>query len=395
MKTFIELYRQLEEEDYFKRLAMSPMAQFGTENQPLLGATLLPEVLVPENAFKEDQIRYAVEPALSGPHYGPAQMQSDGGFRGSLMVELGNNDTARQMDAQTYRGINNLLMQDNDMQATANLLNWVDMQLNRPHAIKAEIERWEAFCQGQVTRKGTEGYLETVTLYTPSGHRPTVSGGTVGTPAGWYSDSYDPYDDIALGVQTIEDKGYQVTEMICSPKILSVLKSNGEIAKRSNRVIVNASGQISSVTGRVTQADINQINSEDGYPPLTIYNGGYPSLTGFKRYMDSPAGDRDYFVILGRTGLQWNMRVDYTARVPGEVVGFDSELIQQDQLLNNTFGYYGIGKAAGMASPGRHVHTEMQLRKPMGMYGESYQEGLPVIQVPDAVYVIQVLRPTA
>lgn len=393
-KTFQELYMQLEEDDYFKRLALNPLAQFGTENDTLLGASILPEVLVPENAYSEDQIRYAVEPALAGPHYGPAQMQSDGGFKGSLKVELGNNDTARQMDALTYRGVNNLLMQNNEMQATANLLGWADVQLNRPHTTRAEIERWQAICQGQVIRKGTEGYLEPVPLHSAEGHRPTVSGGTEASPAGWHLATYDPYDDIELGVRTLEDKGYQVTEFITGSNLVSLMKRSTEIAKRSNRVVVNSSGQITSATGRVTMGDINAINAEDGYPPITMYNSGYPSITGFRRYLDSPAGDRDYFVILGRTGLSWDMRVDYTARVTGEVPGYDPELIQQDALLNNVFGYYGVGKSAGMASPGRHVYTEMQMRKPVGLYGESYQEGFPVIQVPEAIYVIQVLRPT-
>jgi hypothetical protein len=394
-KTFQELYMQLEEDDYFRRLALNPLAQFGTETDSYLGATLLPETLTQENAYSEDQIRYAVEPALAGPHYGPAQMQSDGGFKGTLKVELGNNDTARQMDAITYRGVNNLLMQNNDMQATANLLGWVDIQLNRPHLVRAEIERWQAICQGQVIRKGSEGYLETVTLHSAAGHRPTVSGGSTGSPGGLHLTTYDVYDDIELGVRTLGDKGYQVTDMITTPYVTSRMKRSTEIAKRSNRVVVNSSGQITSAAGRVTMADINAINAEDGYPPIAMYNGGYPSPTGFKRYMDSPAADRDYFVILGRTGLSWDMRVDYTARVTGEVAGYDPELIQQDTLLNNVFGYYGVGKSAGMAGPGRHVHTELQLRKPIGMYGESYQEGFPVIQVPDAMYVIQFLRPTA
>ncbi|MGD1941852.1 MAG: hypothetical protein ACFB0G_11120 [Leptolyngbyaceae cyanobacterium] len=394
MKTFQEIYRDLEEQDYFKRLSLTPLAQFGTEQEPLLGARLLPETLVQENAYTEDQVRYATVPALAGPHYGPAQMQSDGTFRGTLKVELGNNDTARQMDSQTYRGVNNLLMQSNEMQATANLLGWVDQQLIRPHVVKAEIERWEAITRAQVTRKGTEGYSEIVSLHAPNGHRPTVSGGTTSSKAGWYSDTYDPYDDIALGVQTLEDKGYAVTDMICTGKLRSVMKSNGEIAKRSNKVIVNASGQISSVTGRVTNADLLALHEEDGYPPLQVYNLGYPSLTGYKRYLDSPNDDRDYFIILGRTGLMWDMKTDYVARTEGRVDGYDAELIQTDVMLNNTFGYYGIGKCAGMASPGRQLHTEMQMRKPKGMYGESYQEGLPVIQSPEAIYIIQVLRPT-
>lgn len=391
MKTFLELYQELKDEKYFERAAMSPLTQFGTSTEPMLGARLLPEILVPENAYTEDNVRYRTEPALDGTRYSPAQMQEDGVLLGSVKVELGNSDTARQLTGQKYEGLVRLLGRNADMEAIAQLIQWTDTQLLRPHAIKAEIQRWQAMVQGSVERVGTNGYRETVNFYTPSGHRPTVSGGTVGAPAGWYSDAYDPYDDILAGVQKLEDLGYTVTEVIGSSKILNTLKSNAKVASRTSRITVN-NGEITSTAGRVTQAELDAINQDEGLPAFTKYNGGYPTSSGYKRYLDSPASDRDYLIILARTGIMWDMKTDYSSRVEGvDTTSFDSEVVQ----LENTFGYYALGKPAGMSVPGRRLHTEMQERKPIGMYGESYMTSFPVITAPDAIYVIQVLRPTA
>ena len=397
--SFIELYQQFERDEagYFKRLALNPLAQFGSEDQPLLGARFLPEVLVPENSYQEDQIRYRVTPALDGTRYSPAQMQRSGMLIGQLKVDLGYTDTASEFTGQQHDGLVKLLSRGGDMDAIAQVIRWTDNSLLRPHVIKNELQRWEAIVQAQVTRRGSDGFQETVQYYAPANHRPTVSGGTTGAPAGWYAASgYDPYDDIFAGVQKLEDLGYQVTDMICTGKPMSVLRQNAEVVKRTSKVIVNASGQLAGSTGRVTQADLQMINQDEGLPPLTKYNAGYESPTGFKRYLDSPNGDRDYLVLIGRSGLQWDMKTDYASRVDGVTGTYDASALEvKDLTINNTLGYYGIGRNVGQGSSGRTVYTESQLKKPVGLYGEAYQTGLPVIQEPQAIYVIQVLRPTA
>jgi hypothetical protein len=52
------LMRELIESDEPMAIARNPMVQFGTEQRRYLGATLLPERLVPRNEFTEDRIVY-------------------------------------------------------------------------------------------------------------------------------------------------------------------------------------------------------------------------------------------------------------------------------------------------------------------------------------------------
>ncbi len=395
--SFVELYQQFERDDqgYFKRLALNPLAQFGAEDQPLLGAKFLPEILVPENSYQEDQIRYRTQPALDGARYSPAQMQKSGMLIGTLKVDLGFTDTADEFTGNQHDGLVKLLNRGGDLQAIAQVVRWADNTLLRPHVIKNEIQRWEAIVHALVKRRGVDGYTEDVQYYAPAGHRPTVGGGTVTTPAGWYSDAYDPYDDIFAGVQKLEDLGYQVTDAIATGKLMSVLRQNGSVVKRTSKVIVNAGGQLQGSTGRVSLADLQMINQDEGLPPFTKYNAGYETATGFKRYLDSPNGDRDYLILIGKSGLQWDMKTDYASRVDGVSGTYDPEALEvKDLTINNTLGYYGVGRNVGQGASGRTVYTEAQMKKPVGLYGESYQTGLPVIQEPQAIYVIQVLRPT-
>lgn len=392
MKTWLELYRELDDDQYFTRLALNPLAQFGSEDQPLLGARYLPEVLVEENSYEETQVRYRSMPALDGTRYSPAQKQKNGALIGSLKVDLGNTDTSSEFTGQDHDGLIKLLMRGGEQQAIANLIRWSDTTLIQPHTIKNELQRWEAIIRGQVTRKGSNEYSELVEYYKPDGHRPEVSGGTIASPAGWHAASgYDPYDDIFAGKEKLEDLGYTTTDIICSPRITRLLRKNPEVAKRNNSVIVDGSGQITAVTQHPTNNALNRINEDNSLPPFTIYNAGFETPTGFKRFLDSPNGDRDYVIMLGRTQVQWDMRTDYAARVEGvETEDYDDQAI----VLNNLLGYYGVGRNVGQSASGRTVFTEPQERKPQGLYGEAYQAGLPVITQPDAIYIIQVLRPT-
>lgn len=391
--TFEELYRQFERDDqgYFARMALNPLAQFGSEQQPLLGARYLPEVLVPENSYEEDQIRFRVKPALDGTRYSPTQLQRGGMLIGTMKVDLGHTDTADEFTGKDHDGLVKLLMRGGDEQAIAQVIRWSDNSLLRPHIIKNELQRWQAIVQGQVIRAGSNGYTETVQYYTPSGMRPTISGGTTGSPAGWYGSNYDPYTDIFAGVQKLQDLGYEVTDMVCSGKLLSVLQQNAKVVLRTSKVVVNSSGSIVGSSGRVSMEELQQINTAEGLPQFTRYNAGYETDTGFRRYLDSPSNDRDYLILIGRSGLQWDLKTDYTTRVDGTTTsGFDSQAV----VLDNTLGYYAIGRNVGQAASGRTVYTEFQGKKPVGLFGESYQCGLPVIQQPDSIYVIQVMRPS-
>lgn len=395
MKTYLQFYRELQEDGYFDRVALDPNAQFGSEDQPMLGASILPEELVQENSYEETQVRYRTKPALDGTRYSPAQMQKSGHLVGSFKVDLGHTDTADQLTGHDHDGLVKLLNRGGDEQALSQVLQWTDKSLVRPHTIKNEIQRWQAIILGEVTRTGSDGYKETVSYYAPAGHRPVVEGGTINSPQGWYLDSYDPFEDITKGVETLEDLGYAVAGMYCTGKLTGVLKRNGEVAKRASKVVVSASGQITSMSSRITNSQLQAIFEDEEMLMPTRYNGGYESANGFKRFMDiSPNNDRDYFVIIGRTQRQWDMATNYAGRVDA-TANTTNDYSDGSIQLDNTLGYYAIGRNVGQSASGRTVYTEPQERKPQGLYGESYQCGLPVICEPQAIYVIQVKRPTA
>jgi hypothetical protein len=394
MKTFIELHQELKEQRYFERIALNPLAQFGSEEQPMLGARYLPEILVPENAYEETQIRYRTQPALDGTRYSPAQMQKGGALIGTFKVELGNTDTADEMTGQDHDGLVKLLMQNRDMEGIAQVVRWMDNAIVRPHMIKNELQRWQAIIKGQVVRNGSNGYTETVEYYKPAGHRPEVVGGTVASPAGWYLGTYDPFDDIFAGSEKLAGLGYRVSDIICSQKLMAVIRANATVATRTSNVSVNANGQIVGTTNYVNTANIQQVLADNSLPPITVYNAGYQTPTGYQRFLDLDT-THDYMIMLGRTERQWDLVTDWGTRVEGATGVFDTEAIDASDLtISSTLGYYGIGRNVGAGGSGRTIHSEVQLKKPMGYYAEGYQAGLPILTEPEAIYIIRVQRPT-
>ena len=162
MKTFYELYEELQEERYFERLALDPLAQFGSEQQPFLGARLMPERIVDENAYEETQVRYRTKPALDNNRYSPTQKQANSALIGSFRVDLGHTDTRKDLTGKEYDDLRKLLMRGGDMTAMANVINWSDKELVMPHTIKNEIQRWQAWLLANVTRQTANGEMEDI-----------------------------------------------------------------------------------------------------------------------------------------------------------------------------------------------------------------------------------------
>lgn len=389
MLSLEDLIREIQDDDpHYYQLANSPMIQFGTEAEPFVFAQLLPERTVEQNAYREDRIRMIEPPpALDGTRYGPAQMQEGGVLFGSFLVELGDTDTAGQLVGRQLDALIKLLMRDaGTPEAIASAIQWIDLNLIRPHLRKNEIQRRDAILLGQTTRKGSDGLQETVTYYTPSGFRPEVSGGTTGSPAGLYATTTttDPWDNILAARDLLGAKGKSVRGMWCTSSFLTDLSKNPAIKLRTNKVTVDASGQIQGYSQRPRRAELNMLAEDDGLPPFTVQDWGYPLRTAnmFQRYME-PTTDRHYLLMVGST--------DNRVAIDGLVVDNDSS----DVLEFETLGYYGIGTNAAQAGPGRTVHTEVSMKKPQGIYGESYQTGLPVIQEPESFVVIEWLKPTS
>ncbi|MEO1399685.1 MAG: major capsid protein [Cyanobacteria bacterium J06635_1] len=384
-KTFYELYEELQEERYFERLMLDPMAQFGSEDQQLLGAQLMPERVVEENAYEETQVRYRTKPALDNNRYSPTQKQDNSALIGSFRVDLGHTDTRKDLTGKEYDDLRQLLMRGGDMKAMSQVINWVDKELVQPHIIKNELQRWQAWLLASVSRQTANGDMQAINYYRPADHIVTIPGGTTGSPQGWHLDTYDPFDDIEAGKEKLQGLGYSLVGMYATPSLGRVLRTNDEVIKRNGRRIPN---DVAPPT-RVTETILSQLLEDEDYTGITLYNGGYESEAGFKPYMDVEDG-YDYLLMVGGTQRQYDMASDYTGAV-SDISNFTDSTI----VLNNTLGYYAVGRNAGKDSSGRSIYTKMMEKKPVGMMGESYQTGLPVITDPQAYYVIRVQRPTA
>ena len=355
-----QMYRQR----MVQRVTDNPQAQFGTETRTYLGANLLPERNVPENAFVEDAIRYRTVIANSGTRYSPSQKKGEGLITGAFTVVLGESDIAREFTSRDYDALLTVLSSGQSMQAMVTMLRWVDTVINRALVELNEAQRWNAICGASVVRKGDNGYTETVAYSNPAGHR-TAAGGQ------WSLDTYDPYEDLLGKQQMLSDKGYTVNRIIMDRASMNKLLRNANVVGRLNNVVVTTGaggGQPLETRsrGRVTQADLNQMLAADGLPPLETYDLTYNDEAGTKRFF--PANTC--------------AMISTTGRDESILVG------EQLDLIENTLGYTAIGRPAGQSKSGRVVRMEAFDNKPPRVEAEGWQTALPVITEPEAIAII-------
>lgn len=347
-------------EGRFRTLALNMLAQFGRRQRRYLGAELLPERIVTENAYREYGIRYRTIVAGAGTRYSPSQKRA-GDVVGEMMVELGSSDIRRELTGRDYDALIALLGRADTMAAQAAILNWADTVGNLALVEFNEMQRWQAIVDAAVVRTGDNGYSETISYPDPAGHR-VNAGGT------WSDDTYDPYDDIGAQAQVLFDKGYQVSRIVTSRKVVSKMARNAKIAARCGRLVVNA-GDVQMVGGRPTLADINNLLTSDGLPAIETYDLRYRSQSGDTRFLADNA-----FVMLATTGRSEDVDTGDTT-TPLTVM--------------DTLGYCAVGRAAGQPAPGRVLRTEVHEDKPPRLEVEGWQESLPVVTEPEAIAVIK------
>lgn len=357
------LVNQLMEDGTVRALAVNTAAQFGITPRRYIGAELLPERTVPENAYREDAIRYRTIIANSGTRYSPTQKKA-GDLVGSFLVELGNSDIAREITARDYDALVHLLGQASTMEATANLVRFADRTLNLALAEYNEKQRWDAIVSASVVRTGDNAYSETVAYANPSGHR-AAAGGV------WSSDAYDPFDDILAMADLLEGKGYTVGRIITSRTVLSIMAGNDKVKTRTGVATINTSGQIAATPGRASAEAIDNALMRDGLPPLETYDLLYHTQSGSGRFLASTV-----FVMIAATGRDESIELADTA---------------ENLTLNDTLGYTAVGRAAGQATPGRVIRMVAKEDKPPRIEGEAWQTSLPVITDPEAVAVINTI----
>lgn len=358
MATLTALLDAMRQDGTVETIARNPAAQFGRAGRNYLGASLLPERMVEENAYREESIRYRTVVANDGTRYSPTQKKGNA-LIGSFLVELGEADIASEFDSRMYDTLLRYLQSNQSMDAVASITNWLDTTVNLALVEHDEKQRWQAIVDASVVRVGDNEYGETVSYSNPAGHR-------VAQSAAWSTDSTDIFEQIFTQADLLASKGYTVSRMITSRNVLSIMAGNNTVKTRTGLAVVNTSGQIQSSVGRATRDNINGILTADGLPPIETYDLQYRTQSGTGYFLK-----RDVFVMVATTGQDTTL--DFG----------DSE-----QLFTDTLGYMAIGRAAGQSAPGRVIRAIAKEDKPPRIEAEGWQTALPVILFPEGISVI-------
>lgn len=341
----------------------NPLAQFGPPNRPYLGATILPERIVPNNEYREMGIQYRTVIANDGERYSPAQIKASGQIVGEFLVELGNSDLALEMTPADYDA---LILYAQSLgqqgfpamsQAAQSILRLADRAV-AGLAMLTEKQRWQAIVGASVTREGDNGFAGTITYPNPAGHR-AAAGGT------WSSDSYDPYGDLVTMQELFADKGYSVSRMITSTKVAGILTRNAKMAARFAPVRV-LSG--SDYFNTLTLAGVNAGLQANGLPAIEVNDALWrDQVTSGRMLADT------VFVMVAQTDDEAPEIADGDDFMPD---------------LGNTVGYTAIGRPSGQAASGRALELIAGEGKGATIRAEAWQTSMPVITHPEGIAVV-------
>lgn len=362
MADLASIVAQLRANQDFKTIATDVRAQFGSGSRRYLGASLLPERLVEENAYREESVRFRHGViANASTRYSPVQMKDTGELVASFLVELGESDIGAELTSRDYDALIKLLDRAQDMEAMGRIIQFVENRTNVPLVEFNEKTRWEAIVDSSVVRKG-DGFEETVTYANPTGHRVTA-GGTFSL------DTYDPWADLVARKEKFADLGYAFDEnngrIICSTKVANILLGNDKVKLR----VFGGSSQVlgtSVVLGSADRAGLDTKLRADGMPGIETYDLRYRTQVGTQRFLKE-----DVMVFIA--GTDQSEEIDR-----GDAI----------KLIPDTLGYTAIGRTTGQRSPGRVVRVEHLENKPPRIETEAWQTSLPVVTDPEAIQVI-------
>lgn len=348
----------------FANLAGNKLAQFGPDDRVYLGASLIPERIVNKNFGVESGIKYRTNIANDGGRYTPVQMKQ--GIRsGSFEWALGYQDIGSPFNAPDYDAMLEAIDPVNGVtdgpaiEAMAQITRWADATLLQGLVAKIELQRWQAIIAASVVRVGDDGYRETVTYPNPAGQRVTAAGT-------WSNNSYDPWADIIAGRNFLAAKGYRVARIISGTTAVSKLQNN-TLVKQRGGVVSLAGAILVGLSGGISDVRLAEMLANDSLPAVEKYDLQYFTQTGSGYFLP-----RDAMVLVAHTDR--DERIDLGDLEP--------------EILFNTLGYTGIGKAAAQPKPGRVIKVFHEEKKPEGLKGEGYQASLPIIAEPEAFYVI-------
>jgi hypothetical protein len=371
------------------KMVLNPMSQFGPDDSPYMLAELIPDQQKPKNMYTEGQITYRRVIGNAGTNYSPAIINPGGQIMGFFDVNFGVINQADEIDAATYENIMDILQLSTDgsnlrdIRAAAEVIRWIDQRILSPLDDLKELYRAQSLIDGQVQRKGVNGYAETV-VYANAGQRLNISGGTIASPAGWYKQdgSYDPITDFRTVKKLAADKGYDLQGIYSNYIAFAAFMDNASIKTRFNNAVILQNSQISSLSSNVDETAIQGLLARQGLPGWKQYNKGYNYRDASRNiqrtgYLDRPGYDPVIITCKTKQSLQ-----------------IDIPLSLGKVNLANTLGYMGVGRVLGQTRIGRFMNAVVAAdRYPESLYAEAFEMCLPVLTAPDAFFVLKVYRP--
>lgn len=362
MASLRTIIAQLEAENAFENLITDVRAQFGSGTRRYIGAELLPERRVTQNAYRERAIRFRHGViANASTRYSPVQIKDNGDLVASFMVELGESDVGFDITSEDYDVVLELLDTARDFEAQMRILGIIDNRVNIPLLEFNEKQRWDAIVNSQVVREG-DGVSETIAYANPAGHR--VAAGGV-----FSNDTYDPWQDFVARKEKFADLGYAFDEtngrIIGSTKALNIVLGND---KTKLRVFGGSSQVLGStyVLGSATRDGLNAKLQADGMPAMETYDLRYRTQTGSFRFLPE----------------------DVIVFIAGSDDGTQVDLGDEVKYLPDALGYTAVGRAAGQRTPGRVGLVKLHDDKPPRIETQAWQTSLPVIQQPERIQVL-------
>lgn len=356
------LLEELVEGGTFERIARNRLAQFGTRSRRLIGAELLPSQDVDANAYTDDTVRYRTVVGNAGTRYSPVQIKG-GALTGSVKVELFNTDIGSELSARDYDALLRYLARQDTMAATAQVTSFVDTTVNQALEELREVYRWQAIEKAEVNLRGDNGYVEDIPYSNPANHR-------AGAADDWTDDTYDPFDDIFDRVQLLADKGFVVSRIFASRRVLSIMGANAKVRGRSGTVVVNAAnGDFIAAGGRASLSQINAALAAEGLPPIELIDLQYRTMTGTQRFISD-----NVMIFVAQTGRDVELDLG------------DEEALEP---LQNTLGYTAVGRAVGQADQGRVILVRQFEDKPPRLEAQGWETIAPVILEPEAIATIE------
>jgi hypothetical protein len=386
----------------FDKITRSNFLQFGTDDQPYVFQTLLPEQLKSKNQYSEGQIEYRSALAASGSSYSPTEINKGGNIIGAWDVKVGFTNQKDTLDVATYEMIHDILALSDDAANMSNVesagesvLDWTSQNIVKPQMDLNEVHRGNAIIDAQMIRTGANGYSETVLYPNPTGMRVFIPGGTIAAPAGWYApaaSNYDPMTDIISIQSAARAKGLEIVRIISSWSAKLAFMMQPTIRAQFAGVALapgtTGSIQVSSLPNMVDEDGVDALLRRWRLPKWETYDKTYnyrdaTNLLQTRRFMDRVDGTGktyDPIILVCRT------RRNYIVTLPAPIGQVN---------LTNVLGYFAIGRCVGHQNPGRILNRSLEDKlHPPSFTAEVIQESLPVLQAPESFYVLNIYRPS-